>query len=913
MVNLPEMPENLPRSDPPTPGSDSRTGAAGGYVPRVSELADFTSAMTPRFNLLVRWFARRYFGHFDLDSDQVRQLQSLERRGSVVYVMRYSSRLDYLLFNTLFLREGVRLSSFANGIRFYGYKPLLEILRTLVLRKRGRSRAVEHSEDQDRVRGLTREGESFFLFLRTQRLRTFWRGLWNMRHRQDELDLLQEVVREVWTSDREAFVVPLAIFWRKGPRSAGRFLNLDYGSLSRPSDLAKMGSFLATYRKLQVKIGEPVDVLSYLSSHRDHGQARVARTIRRSILVYLYREEKVVEGPTLRSAQRVLKGILADAGVRGAMRERAAQKRGSPEKAEREVEKMFREIAARMNSTMLAALAAFVDKIVVKRLFSGIETRGLDRVAECAKRHPIVLVPTHRSYFDFVLISLLFYNSYLVPPHIAARDNMAFGPFGLIFRMAGAFYLRRSFDDPLYREIFRAYLVYLVREGFPQEFFIEGGRSRTGKSLVPRLGMLTWEVDAFLECSRKDLLFVPVAITYERLVEESGMVGELEGEKKTDESTLALFRSRKYLRSRFGSVHVNFGDPISLAESLGDRRERFERQVRGEVGTLASEATAQEIEALSERIAEEKRDFIDDLGYRIVEQLNWSVVANTTSVLSAVLMGTPHRGLLRSVLSERAQQIAELLRLQDTGITTALRANQSDWSDSVAFMLKSDLVKLTEDSRGEIIYFEESHRRALDIYRNSIVHYLAVPSFLARQLLRGATRKELEEDLAFWLEVLYREFFVPRSEATSRSADVVLEHFEAEGWITHSDDYLCAMPEGMDALRCLATQTAGVIESYEVVGRVVFEEAGEFTKKEFLAKAAAGFERASLLGLAGRSEAANDTTFGNALELLRARGILESTREPRKAGPPEVRYSPGEHWDALGELQERLASAISPD
>jgi hypothetical protein len=93
----------------------------------------------------------------------------------------------------------------------------------------------------------------------------------------------------------------------------------------------------------------------------------------------------------------------------------------------------------------------------------------------------------------------------------------------------------------------------------------------------------------------------------------------------------------------------------------------------------------------------------------------------------------------------------------------------------------------------------------------------------------------------------------------------------------------------------------------------VFEEAGEFTKKEFLAKAAAGFERASLLGLAGRSEAANDTTFGNALELLRARGILESTREPRKAGPPEVRYSPGEHWDALGELQERLASAISPD
>jgi glycerol-3-phosphate O-acyltransferase len=676
-----------------------------------------------------------------------------------------------------------------------------------------------------------------------------------------------------------------------------------------------MGSFLATYRKLQVKIGEPVNVLGYVRDHRDDGRERVARTIRRSILVYLYREEKVVEGPTLRSAQRVLKEILADEGVREAMRERAAHKRGSPEKAEREVEKDFREIAARMNSTLLAALDVIVDKVIVKRLFSSVETRGLERVAECAKRHPIVLVPTHRSYFDFVLVSLLFYDSYLVPPHIAARDNMAFGPFGLIFRMAGAFYLRRSFDDPLYKQVFRAYLAYLVREGFPQEFFIEGGRSRTGKSLVPRLGMLSWEVDAFLECSRKDLFFVPIAITYERLVEESGMVGELEGEKKTNESTLALFRARKFLQSRFGSVHMNFGEPISLADALGERRERFERQVRGEVTRLAPDETPEALELLSEHIAEEKRQFIADLGHRIVEQLNWSVVANTTSVLSAVLMGSSHRGLLRPVLSERAQQLTELLRLQDTGITSALRADQSDWSDSVAFMLKSDLVKSVEDSHGEIIYFEESRRRALDIYRNSIVHYLAVPSFLARQLLRGASQKELREDLEFWLDALYSEFFVPRSEATAASAGVFLQHFEVEGWITRSDDYLCAMPEGMDVLRCLSAQTAGVIESYEVACRVVLEEIGPeaaLSKKEFLERASAGFRRAALLGLASSSEAANDTTFGNALELLMSRGILESSREPRKSGPPEVRYARGEQWDALDELQERLAAAVEP-
>src|SRR3990172_3163192 len=170
---------------------------------------------------------------------------------------------------------------------------------------------------------------------------------------------------------------------------------------------------------------------------------------------------------------------------------------------------------------------------------------------------------------------MLFYANYLVPPHILARENMAFGPFGFLWRRCGAFFVRRTLDDPVYKEVFRAYVAYLVKEGFTQEFFIEGGRSRTGKTLAPRLGMLSWVVEAFLDTARRDLFFVPIAITYERLVEEGAMVEELEGAEKKDESMLGLVRARKYLQRRFGSVFVNFGAPISLAEALGERRDRF--------------------------------------------------------------------------------------------------------------------------------------------------------------------------------------------------------------------------------------------------------------------------------------------------------------------------------------------------
>jgi glycerol-3-phosphate O-acyltransferase len=245
----------------------------------------------------------------------------------------------------------------------------------------------------------------------------------------------------------------------------------------------------------------------------------------------------------------VLREVLADSGVRSAMAVRASADGGSPEKAEREVEKDFREIAANMSSTWMA-LGAWVVGGLAKRLFASIEVHRLAEIAEDAKRHPIVLVPSHRSYFDFLILSWLFYQNYLVPPHIAARDNMAFGPFGYLFRRVGAFYLRKSFDDPLYKEVFRAYVGYLVREGFTQEFFIEGGRSRTGKTMAPRLGMLSWDVDAFLESKRRDLFFVPIAISYERLVEESGMIEELGGAEKSKESVLGLLRARGIRRRR---------------------------------------------------------------------------------------------------------------------------------------------------------------------------------------------------------------------------------------------------------------------------------------------------------------------------------------------------------------------------
>ncbi|HKA16288.1 MAG TPA: 1-acyl-sn-glycerol-3-phosphate acyltransferase, partial [Myxococcota bacterium] len=716
-----------------------RAGAAGStaFAPsgEIGTRADPLSAMTPRFNLFFRWFARRYFRDFDLDDETVSRLRELERRGAVVYVMRYASRLDYFLFNTLFRREGLRLSGFANGIWFWYYRPLRDALRTLSRQPRGVPQDVELVRAREYARELAREGGSLFLFLRTASLGSQLRSRQGrIEQGRQERDLLTEVVGAAQSSGRPVSVVPLALFWRKGPRARRRFLNLSYGALTRPNDVSKVLSFLTTYRGLHVKVGDPIDVPAFAATRPDASAPEIARVIRRSILTFLYRSERVVEGPVLQPRYRVQEIVVRSPAVSAAVTQYAAEHKVSEELARVKAEKMFREIAANMSSTFLAILD-FVVGAVIQRLFARVEDSGLERVSEVARRDPVVLVPTHRSYFDFLIVSSLFYRRHMLPPHIAARENMAFGPFGFLWRRAGAFFLRRSFADTLYKEVFRTYVAYLIKEGFTQEFFIEGGRSRTGKTLPPRLGVLSWDVEAFLASGRRDLLFVPVALTYERLVEEGAMVGELEGAAKEDESMLGLMRAWRFLQRRFGSVYVNFGAPLSLAAAIRERR---------------AELTGDGEEASAAR-----RAFVELLGLQIVEQMNLAVVPHATSVAACALLGERRRGLFRAELALRMQQLVDLLRMMDVKLTPALLRDEGAFSDSIASLLRMDLIRAATDARGEILFFEPSKRRALDIYRNSILHYLVAPSFLALELESGGAPEDVVARLSDWLDIFH--------------------------------------------------------------------------------------------------------------------------------------------------------------
>ena len=175
-------------------------------------------------------------------------------------------------------------------------------------------------------------------------------------------------------------------------------------------------------------------------------------------------------------------------------------------------------------------------------MFSAVEVdeAGIERLRELAKEGTLVLLPSHKSHMDYVLLAWILYRHKLPMPVIAAGDNLNFLPVGPILRRAGAFFIRRSFaGDRLYSAVVDAYVRRLIKDGSPLEFFLEGGRSRTGKLLPPKLGLLSLVVDAALGVPTRTTWFCPVSIGYERFVEEKAFVRELSGRREAEGETCA--------------------------------------------------------------------------------------------------------------------------------------------------------------------------------------------------------------------------------------------------------------------------------------------------------------------------------------------------------------------------------------
>jgi glycerol-3-phosphate O-acyltransferase len=451
---------------------------------------------------------------------------------------------------------------------------------------------------------------------------------------------------------------------------------------------------------------------------------------------------------------------------------------------------------------------------------------------------------------------------------------------GPLFRGAGAFFIRRSFEDnELYKMVFRKYLAFLIREGYTQEFFIEGGRTRTGKILNPKLGMLAALVNAFTQGVRRDLYFVPISIHYGRIPEEEAYRREVAGEEKQKESFRALLRARSILSRRYGTVYVSFGDPMSLHDALGPQRERF----RAGFGDPPVE--------------EEKRRFIQRLGFSLLREVNAVAVAGATAISATALLGAPRAACRAPDFLAAAHALVALMRASQVRLTASLERNEaSNFRESLAWLESGGLIERLVDAGGVVLHVPAEKRFNLDFYKNNTIHFFLVPSLLTRALLAGVPLAALPAYVAWWLDLFRWEFPLPGREA--QAADIAR-------WLAYYRERGALVGDAPVADDPTIRATAGILdnfrEAYLTAARTVAaQREWPIAQPALMQRMRRQFSTGLLLGELQRPEGNSVMIFGNALSRLGELAHISVVRRGR--GGRESWVERGPAFDRLPEL-----------
>jgi len=821
-------------------------------VTALVKVEDSEAALRHEFGPVGRALGRRYCPHVRVLPAADAELRRLSAAGFVVHVQRTAAWVSFLYLAWLLVSRALPpIRAVVNMRRWIG---------------RPWGRIAQRGSLDVRFEYARRNAGSALVFLQQTAIgRAAGRS-----GREDPFPALVAMARK---SDRPVFLVPELVVWEKwSVRLKPAWADYVFGTPEAPGFLHSVLAFWRNHKRAQFRVGEPIDLKAFAAENPEDSDAVVARKVRAVLHVHLARETRAVFGPPYKPPERVIDETLRDRTLRQTIEQTASRSGKDPAALEREARRHLNAIAARLHPTVVALLAPVLGWIF-DRIYDGIavDEAGLERALRVARAGaPIVICPSHKSHIDYLVMSWVLWTRGYQMPLVAAGANLSFFPLGPLLRRAGAFFLRRSFGtDRLYTATFKAYVKKLVRDGVLQEFFPEGGRSRTGKLLPAKLGLLGWEVDAVLEGARDDLAFIPVAIDYEKIVEGSSYSKELLGGEKKPEDVGALMRAPKVLLRRYGTIHLRFDEPVLLREFMRSRG-------------LEDPASLGE---------EEKRSLVRALGHRIM----WGIARVSTvtphALVSTALLSHPGRGQPASMLGARVGSLRRMLLEDGAALSTGLAEAPSDPTvagpvrTAVLGFIEDRMVR-TEQAKGETVYLPVDERRVqLAYYKNTIINLLAPRALVACAVLRGGqdASEEAVRNRALFLSRLLKLEFIYRVGAPFEVifAETVDRLVSARLLDRRAGTLVPRDGQARLELDFLADILRDYLQSYLLAGLTLEDlAAGPLDRKGFVR---AGLETGRMEFLQGRidaAEAISRTTLENALAwLLEQEMVVERDRK----------------------------------
>lgn len=534
----------------------------------------------------------------------------------------------------------------------------------------------------------------------------------------------------------------------------------------------------------------------------EHGTDKIiAQKLARVARMHFARQRLAAVGPRLPARQDLFNKLLASKAIARAVEDEARSKKISHEKAQQNAIALMEEIAANFSYEMIR----LTDRILGftwNRLYQGINVHNAERVRQLAHDgHEIVYVPCHRSHMDYLLLSYVLYHQGLVPPHIAAGINLNFWPAGPIFRRLGAFFIRRTFKgNKLYSTVFREYLGELFSRGYSVEYFVEGGRSRTGRLLDPKTGTLSMTIQAMLRGGTRPITLVPIYIGYEHVMEVGTYAKELRGATKEKESLPQMVRGLSKLRN-LGQGYVNFGEPLPLMTYLNQHVPDWREAIDPIEAVRPSWLTPT----------------VNSIAADLMVRINNAGAANAMNLCCTALLASRQRSLTREQLTQQLECYLALLRnVPYSPDATAPSASASELIDHALQMNKFEVEK---DTIGDIIILPREQAVLMTYYRNNITHMLVMPSLLAALVTqhRHLSRAEVLRHVETLYPFLKAELFLRWEKAELAGVvDALIAEMLRQELIVVDGDVMSLNPSHSRSLQLLAAGARETLQRYAI-------------------------------------------------------------------------------------------------
>jgi glycerol-3-phosphate O-acyltransferase len=824
---------------------------------------------------LMARLSERLFRDLPLPVAWGEAVRSAAKRGQLVHVVRNESLLDLLALDHLTRKFNLPPVGFANALEAWIHPTVI---------------ALRQSPEERMAQALAK-GQSIVLFMK--RPPSVLAPSTTHRGRSEGDGLLRALFQLRRSSERDIVMVPQTFVWTMRPESLGfSLVDTLFGPAEFPGELRALAQYALNHKNSVLRAGQPFSVSELLAAGIDLDDAAIARRLSYALLRKVERERRAVLGPVRKPGDRVREEVLRSPKLQAVIKDLAGPGDHERRLLEARARAMLRKLEARPDPGVVRGLET-VAETLVDRVYAGIDVdqEGFERVRAAAHKGTVVLLPSHKSHVDYLLMSFVMRKHGLSLPVVAAGDNLDFFPIGPIFRHAGAFFIRRQFKgDRLYTSVVDAYVRRLLRDGHTLELFLEGGRSRTGKLLSPKLGLLNMIVDAALGVEAREISFVPVSIGYERMMEEGAYARELSGGAKRKEDAAALLKVGEVLREKYGRANVQFGAVLELSE------------LRKQVGL---ERTGPD-----DKVAPPKRRaLVTRLAHRVMSEINRVTAVTPGALVALALLAHGRRGLSHMDLVKQCARLLLVAKRHGARTTPSVvdargELREGCVREAALLYVRGGIVRqhvpgdtLTGTAKrrakiytgDDVIYaVPEDKRLLLDYSKNHILHLFVDRALISVALLAPpgpsmplTTLRERVQSLSR----LFKLEFAFRADATfDKNFDDTLALMIEDGELkreAHATDDMMGFGQGrlgLDGRGWITHYAATVrnfVEAYRVQARALrVLLRGSMTEKEIVERTLRIGERMFLGGEIERPEAVNGTTLENALSAFLEAGYL---------------------------------------